>query len=102
MKPFICLPLHAVLISALFTSALCQFNFQQCHNALISSNGSLLNRSVDINGNHAASIADARGFNYPTCLDVCGPGVDASNFSTMASQYTLWFLPYLTLLAQTP
>ena len=59
--------------------------------------------TVDLDGNHVApSAKTSRGYTYDACLIVCGSGVATENFTTVAGQMALWFLPYLTLLAQSP
>lgn len=79
-----------------------QFNLAHCK-ASLPTNGSIADGVVDSDGNQATSVADARGYSYATCLEVCGSGIDTTtNFTDVVQQVTLWFLPYLTLLAQIP
>lgn len=79
-----------------------QFNLESCQNSISSSFANGVKGIVDRNGNTATSLDDARGYEYSTCLEVCGTGINSNNATTVASQLTLWFLPYLTLLAQIP
>jgi|SRR5579859_108428 len=58
--------------------------------------------SVDRNGNVTLSAADIVGYTYETCLEVCGIGVGPNELVSIIQELTLWFLPYLVLLAQVP
>lgn len=60
------------------------------------------NGTVDQNGRLTQVVLDIVGYTYDTCLEVCGSGVDRTDFIPVIQQLTLWFLPYLTLLAQVP
>src|SRR5437667_10856301 len=80
----------------LFLSAVCgtpNFDLKRCRNSLL--NVTKMDGVMDFNGTRT-------GYSYARCLDECGQGVDASDFPTVVQQLTLWFLPYLTLLAQVP
>jgi hypothetical protein len=79
-----------------------QFNLVNCQNSISSSFANGARGIVDRDGNAATSLDDARGYEYSTCLEVCGTGIDSYNATMVASQLTLWFLPSLTLLAQIP
>ena len=83
-----------------------QFNLAQCEASLQSINASQIGDGlvVDGNGNLAQNISEAQGYTNRGCQQICGPGIDNSNenFTAVVGQLTLWFLPYLTLLAQVP
>jgi hypothetical protein len=88
-----------------FVAIVAGFNMNECAAYLPTNNESALpNGVVDVNGNPAQNVIDALGFTYDYCLQVCGPGIDNSNqnFTAVVGQLTLWFLPYLSLLAQVP
>jgi hypothetical protein len=70
------------------------FNLENCSASLENENGTVPGRVVNASGNLA--------YIYDACKNVCGPGIDGNDFTTVIQQMTLWFLPYLTLLAQVP
>jgi hypothetical protein len=47
-----------------------------------------------------ASLID--GYLYQYCIDNCGSGSSYNDFNSFQNQFTLWFLPWFTLLAQIP
>lgn len=92
-----------ILILIPFVTIAAAFNLNGCAASLPTNNETALpNGVVDFNGNPAQNVAEALGFTYEYCLYICGPGIDNSNFTDVAGQLTLWFLPYLSLLAQIP
>lgn len=90
-----------ILLSLSLASAW-HFNLTDCKASLPTNNEIVPLGVTDSDGNPTKTAADARGYLYSTCLDVCGQGVDVADFTTVVQQMTLWFLPYLTLLAQVP
>ena len=90
-----------VIFSILFVSGW-QFNLTGCRASLPPKDGNVSIGVVDRYGNPTENATNAQGYQYSKCLDVCGQGIDVNNFTTIVQQMTLWFLPYLTLLAQVP
>lgn len=70
------------------------FNLDNCAASLQNENASSTGRVVNAGGNLA--------YTYNACKALCGGGFDSNNFTLVVQQMTLWFLPYLTLLAQVP
>jgi hypothetical protein len=104
MKPppgFALLLVHLAFIPIIYGLT---FNDSACRLSLPTSNATNASLAgvVDAFGNPATSVADAFGYNYEACLTQCGTGAGPIEFITTVQQSTLWFLPYLTLLAQLP
>jgi hypothetical protein len=70
------------------------FNLDNCSASLQNENATSPGRVVNVSGNLA--------YTYNACKDLCGGGFESNNFTVIVQQMTLWFLPYLTLLAQVP
>jgi hypothetical protein len=86
-----------VVAIAIRPIAAVEFNLNNCYNLLSNLNTTLLDPN-DILFRNGRAI----GYSYSTCLEVCGTGVSGQNFPTVIQQLSLWFLPYLILLAQIP
>jgi len=70
------------------------FNLDNCNASLQKENATSPGLVVNVSGNLA--------YTYNACTTLCGGGFDSNNFTLIVQQLTLWFLPYLTLLAQVP
>jgi hypothetical protein len=93
-----------IFLSLSFVAGL-QFNLAECEASLQSINApQVSNGLVDGDGNPTQNVSEAQGYTYDACLRICGSGIDTSSENTTAvvGQLTVWFLPYLTLLAQVP
>ena len=86
------------------TSSEAHFSLEGCQIAFTSIRDNVSDSTplLDYNGRLARSRTDAVGFSYETCIRVCGVGYDVSNYTAAIQDMSVWFLPYVTLLAQVP
>ena len=84
-----------LLILLAFLAAACRaFNLDNCNDSLQNQTTTFAPFVINVSGELA--------YTYEGCLHYCGGGVDLNDITTVVQQMTLWFLPYMTLLAQVP
>jgi hypothetical protein len=91
-----------LLLNALAGGTLA-YNITECNATFTDQirNGDFTN-VTNRSGNSVNTTADAIGFTYNGCFKNCHGGASINDFPTTVQELTLWFLPYLTLLAQVP
>jgi hypothetical protein len=95
-----------VLLSLILSSSThgLQFDFKQCQKAVTDPKSVFGSAgTTDRYGNlRTENSAPIEGYQYKYCLENCGSGSDLSSFDTIQQQFAVWFLPWLSLLAQLP
>ncbi|KAL0071058.1 hypothetical protein AAF712_001616 [Marasmius tenuissimus] len=57
---------------------------------------------LDNHGAFPTNVSDATAIPYEVCVEKCGAGPTAFNWSQFAQEFSAWLLPYLALLSQLP
>lgn len=91
------------VVFLLFHITYAQFNLTTCKEAVTSGQFGLAGAS-DRYGNPfiGTNGSEIEGYSYSACVQNCGEGSEYYSFNEFAQQFTLWLLPWLTLLAQIP
>jgi hypothetical protein len=96
-------PLLLIFAVLLLRGTDAQFNFTTCQEKLTSGQFGL-EGATDRYGNPfvGTNTSAIEGYLYSYCVKNCGDGSEYYAFNEFAQQFTLWLLPWLTLLAQIP
>lgn len=100
MKGFLFVSLSFLI----FGTTYAQYNFTTCKSQVTSGQFTMAG-TTDRNGNPldpGSNTSAIEGYQYSYCIQNCGDGSEYYSFDEFASQFTLWLLPWLTLLAQIP
>ncbi|KAK1230946.1 hypothetical protein PQX77_005920 [Marasmius sp. AFHP31] len=76
-------------------------DFSQCL-SLVRNNTFGPHAGMDNHGGFPTNVSDATAIPYEVCIERCGTGPTAFDWSPFAQEFSAWLLPYLALLSQLP
>ena len=95
------IPTRTLLLLLFFPSLVVAANFTQCLEDFRKNFGPWATGGVNSRG-QPVSPAEAVGFTYRTCTELCGTDAGEFVWGDFARSFSSWLLPWLALLSQLP